>query len=467
MEALKLNKFKAFNDELSIQLDKKNLLLYGENGAGKSSLYESIKVSFYYQKINAQITASTPEEEQQLRADFWSRYNNKITNEDFGIEINGLPYLSFNTEDYQIFMISSEELKVDGAILLKDLVEKFNFSIDNIDELITEEFATLLEEYVNNKLELFNESVKINIEAQENFAFIITDTNKNVSSKTEIKEFFNEAKINTILLLVLLAVVKFSSKADKKKILVLDDFITSLDASNRSFLIKHILESFPDMQILIFTHNISFYNLVMFMINSILNQPNKWLFANIYEISNKHKIYFKNLIERAAHIKNDFTELTIPHTQADIDSIGNRIRKKFEVLLYEYSKLAMIGAVEDSNKIIDRILGGKPVYYNSKDTASDLVDKLQVILNQNISNHLMKTRMQTRINDFNNDGLLNFREIIKELKLYQKITMHPLSHGVLSGMPTFTTREIRKSIDLLQKMEEYLKDMVDSNVSVI
>jgi len=465
MESLKVAKFKAFREELSIQLDKKNLLLYGENGTGKSSLYEAVKVIFYHQEINSKITAATPEDQQQLTSDFWSKYNNQIDNHNFEIEINGSAYLFFNKENYQTFLISLEELKVDGAIRLKDLIEKFNFSIDDIDELVTEEFAILLEEHVNNKLELFNESVKINIEVQDNFAFIITDTNKNVSSKDEIRKFFNEAKINTILLLVLLAVVEFSKKADKKKILVLDDFITSLDASNRSFLIKYILESFQDMQILIFTHNISFYNLVMFMINNILPQSALWIFGNIYEISNLHKIYFKKQIDKVADIKMDFNGLTTPHTQDAIDSIGNRMRKKFEILLYEFSKLTMIGAVEDSRKIIDRILSEKPVYYNSKLTASDLVDKLQSVLNQNIPYNLTG-RLQSKINDFKNDDFSNFCKIVKELKLYQKITLHPLSHGV-AGMPTFTTREIEKSLDLLEKMEEYLGDMVDSNVSVI
>lgn len=465
MESLKLNKFKAFNDELSIQLDKKNLLLYGENGAGKSSLYESIKVSFYYQKINDKITASTPEEEQQLRADFWSRYNNKITNEDFGIELNGVPYNSFGVNDYRAYFISFEELKIEDGIYLKDLIRKFHFPIDDIDALCTPDFIGLLQDEVNSKLELFNEPVKIEIEEQDNYALLISDNNKNITSKTEIKKFFNEAKINAILLLVLLTVVQLSKETGKKNILVLDDFITSLDASNRSFLFKLILEDFQDMQILIFTHNISFYNLAMFMIKNILPQSNEWLFGNIYEINNVHKIYFKKLIEKVEDIKADFIGLNTPHSQAAIDSIGNRMRKKFEILLYEFSKLSMIGAVEDSSKIIDRILTEKPVYYNSKLTASDLVDKLQMVLNQNIPFNLTG-RLQSKINEFKNDDFSNFCKIVKELKLYQKITLHPLSHGV-AGMPTFTVKEIEKSLDLLEKMEEYLKDMVDNNVNAI
>lgn len=466
MESLKLTNFKAFKDELSVQLDKRNLLLYGENGAGKSSLYTAIKVIFYHDKMDSEITASTPEDQQQQKSDYWSKYNNQIDNQNFEIEFNSSPYLQFNSANYQVFMISLEELKFDGTIHLKDLISKFCFPIDNIDELFTIEFITLLQEDVNKKLEIFNESVKINIEPQDDFAFIVTDINKNVSSKDELREYFNEAKINTILLLVLLGVVEFSKKTNKRKVLVLDDFITSLDASNRTFLIKHILNSFQDTQILIFTHNISFYNLAMYMIKSYMSHTDKWLFANLYEIGNSHKIYFKNLTEKVQDIKNNFEGLASPHTQMDIDLIGNKIRKKFEVLLYEFSKLIMIGAVEDSNKIIDRILNEKPVYYNSANTASDLVDKLQMVLNDGNSYNL-KGRLRQKINEFTNNDFPNFRQVIKELKLYQKITLHPLSHGVAAGMTTFTTREIEKSLDLLQKMEDYLRDLVDSNVNVV
>ena len=46
MNSLKVNHFKCFDSQLKLDLfDKKNLLLYGENGAGKSSLFEAIKFS--------------------------------------------------------------------------------------------------------------------------------------------------------------------------------------------------------------------------------------------------------------------------------------------------------------------------------------------------------------------------------------------------------------------------------------
>ena len=125
----------------------------------------------------------------------------------------------------------------------------------------------------------------------------------------------------------------------------------------------------------------------------------------------------------------------------------------------------MIGTVEDSNKIIERIMNGKAAYFNAGYTAVDLIESLERMLQQNNLQNL-QSRLQNKINDYKKHDFDNFQKIIKELKLYQKVTMHPMSHGV-AGMPTFTTKEIKISIELLEKMEDFLKNIVDGNVSAV
>lgn len=467
MNKLKLVKFKAFEGEVVLPLDdKKNLLLYGENGAGKSSIYEAIKVVFFKNKIESQISANTPEDLQQLTNELWSSFNNKIDNTDFGIEVNDTDYKAFHTGDHQVFMISIEELVVDNSVNLKSLLSRFYFSIDEAAiETLCRDYHSNIQTEVNNALVDFKETVKIEIDEEDSFNIKIVDSKKNIQSKFEIKKYFNEAKLNLIILLILLNAITIFKDGAKSKVLVLDDFITSLDSSNRTFLIKYIFDKFGDTQLFILTHNISFYNLIMYVIGSIDSTMDKWTFSNLYEINNTHKVYIKSEIERVQTIKHDFVALPANPLAADIDSIGNRIRKKFEVLLYEYSKLLMIGSVEDSSKILDRITQGKPAYYKEKNTASDLIDEIEVVLNENNSNNLTQ-RLQTKINNYKNPQFANFQKILKELKLYQKVTMHPMSHGV-AGMPTFTIKEIEKSIELLKKMEDYLKEMVNSNVAVV
>ncbi|MDB5117707.1 MAG: hypothetical protein JWQ79_3199 [Mucilaginibacter sp.] len=463
MDKLKIAKFKAFEDEIIIPLEnKKNLLLYGENGAGKSSIYQALKIVFYKNKIDLHLTASTPEDLEQLRNEFWSSYNNKKANSNFEIQVNDTDYLSFNIASYQTFMISSEELVIGDKINLRELLSGFLFAISDIHSFCNTHYNQI-QESVNHALSDFKENVKIEIDEEDDFTIKILDPIKNIERKSDFKKYFNEAKLNLIIILISLNAIEISKDQSKSKILVLDDFITSLDSSNRIFIIKYIFEKFQDTQVLIFTHNISFYNLIMYIVNDIDSTSTRWAFSNLFEINNYHKIYIKSGIEKVQLIKNDFDGLTA--TNVEIEMIGNRIRKKFEILLYEYSKLLMIGTVEDSKKILDRITLGKPCYYTNHKTASDLIDIIEQILLENNQNNLTG-RLQDKINSFKNAEFGNFQKILKELKLYQKVTMHPMSHGII-GMPTFTIKEIEIAIDLLEKMEKFLKDMVDSNVAVV
>ena len=46
IQSLKINNFKFFRDENPIEFNDNNLLLYGENGSGKSSIYWSLYTLF-------------------------------------------------------------------------------------------------------------------------------------------------------------------------------------------------------------------------------------------------------------------------------------------------------------------------------------------------------------------------------------------------------------------------------------
>lgn len=465
MNKLKLNKFKAFEDTLTIPLDsRKNLLLYGENGAGKSSIYEALKVIFFKARLESQLSALTPEDLEQKRNELWSSYDNKITSQAFKLEINDTDHLTFDRTPYQVFLISIEELSIGDRISLQSLLETFFFDIPDIPGFCGREFQRI-QDLVNAALTTFQETVQIEIDNEDAFTLKIIDPRKHIETKNGIRKYFNEAKLNIILLLVLLNAIDVSKDTARHKVLVLDDFITSLDASNRTFLIKYIFDKFQDSQVLILTHNVSFYNLIMFMVRVVFNNYEHWAFANLYEINNAHKIYIKSEIELSKKIRDDYEALSLPHASTDIENIGNRIRKKFEVLLYEYSKLLMIGSVEDSKKILERLTEGKPAYFKGKKTASDLIDIIEATL-ADPNDFNIKSRLQAHIDGYKLADFANFRTILKELRLYQKVTMHPMSHGV-DGINTFTTKEIANSINLLEKMEGYLKDIVNTDVAIV
>jgi len=462
MNKLKIDKFKAFSEVVSLSLDgRKNLLLYGENGSGKSSIYEALKIIFFRECLQSHIKGNTQEEKEQLLRDFWSTYNNKITNQDFSILIDDVKHSEFDVSNYQVYMLSAEELPLRTKIDFKALLKKNYLGIQDVDKFCNDNFK-LIEAEVNLALEFFKEKIQIVIEQQDSFVVKVIDQNRCISRNDELTRYFNEAKLNLIIILLILNSALKSRDIAKRGVLVLDDIISSLDASNRTFLFKYVLENFQNTQLLLFTHNVSFYNLVQYMINEIYKAANSWTFGNVFEIDNHHRVYLNSEVESVSTISTAFVELGQNPNQIAIDAIGNRARKRFEVMLYEYSKLVLIGGVEDSNKILDRILSSKSVYYKDKNTASDLIDEIHQLLTGENHNNLVD-RLLKKIETYRREDFQAFKAVIRNLRLYQKVTMHPMSHGV-EGLTPYTIKEIKNSIELLRKMETYLNSLVNTNV---
>lgn len=51
IDRLNLEHFKAFKEPAELVAGGKNVLIYGENGAGKSSLYQALKIIFHRKRI--------------------------------------------------------------------------------------------------------------------------------------------------------------------------------------------------------------------------------------------------------------------------------------------------------------------------------------------------------------------------------------------------------------------------------
>ena len=79
---LKLEHFKAFREPAELVLDGKNVLVYGENGAGKSSLYQALKIIFHRKWIfDSQIapTVTDPLDRRNAEKDVLEQYNYQLT----------------------------------------------------------------------------------------------------------------------------------------------------------------------------------------------------------------------------------------------------------------------------------------------------------------------------------------------------------------------------------------------------
>ncbi|WP_420572479.1 AAA family ATPase [Kordia sp.] len=459
MNKFQLKYFKAFKNELTIELDNKNLLVYGENGAGKSSLYEAFKIVFFKKQLALQIPkASTPEEQEQFDNTFWSTYNNNSTSRDFEILIEDTHYKDFDKEAYQPFLISIEEIELSNEIRLDKLLENFFFNIPNVQAFCEAHFTEIALK-VNNSLKEFKEAITIEIDQEDDYTLLIKDDTRNIETKKELKKFFNEAKLNLVILLLLFNTIKYLIEDTKKCFLLLDDFITSLDVANRTYLMNYIVSEFSDFQILILTHNVNFFNLIKHIVSDIHKESARWNYGNMYEFDGDNKFYIKKFKEPVKEIHNFYKK-----NPDKIEEVGNKIRKRFEILLYEFSKLLMIGAVEDNKKILERILFQKNRYHKQSKNTSDLVDELHTILYSD-NKYNLEDRLKKKILEYQKDDFKNIRYTLTKLKLYQKTTMHPMSHGTL-GQTTFSVKEIENSLTLLEKLEKQLKDLVDKDVTI-
>lgn len=254
------------------------------------------------------------------------------------------------------------------------------------------------------------------------------------------------------------------SDGKKNNILVLDDIITSLDATNRAFVLRFLFDSVKkqeSLQLFLLTHNVSFYNLIKYYINNYLAEGewNNWIFYNLYNFGEQHKIYSQD-VDTSEKIKTDFNK-----SNESIDIIGNRIRRLFEIRVHELAKIIISGGLEECKYILDRIVRGDPVYYKDEKDVYDLVkvieDKAKVTV---FTREKLSKEILTTIEEYKSDQTLtNIKEILKHMTLFQKISLHPTSHGTLDLTPV-SAKEIKESIQLLEKMEKCLNSLRDKNV---
>lgn len=476
MDVLELKDFKA-HGKLKINFINKNFLLYGDNGAGKSSIYEALKIVFYKNKIEPiRIATEAPEQYREKLNEFYREYNKRHSTNNFKIHINANELEDFPRDQYKVYMIDLSSTNFDRFIRLDELLDKVNFDLPHNKTFKYKK----IEQKANDFLKFCREDIKIKVDKDENYIIKITDKSRKLLGEKDIKIFFNEAKLNLVIFALLFSAIEVYKNIDRKNILILDDFITSLDMSNRTFLMKYILDTFEDFQICIFTHNVYFYNLIMYLVNDIYRRSGLWQFANLYEKGNKHTSYItpsnKKKLELATLESNW-------NTSRNGKDIGNQIRQKFEILLYEFSKILMVGGVEESNDILEAVINNQ-VYLDSQGKgccklSSEIEEKITSLISSlarvDASTRPDKpaakcqileiaiTQISALFESYRIHEMPQIKEIMNNLKLYRKVSMHPLSHGRF-GESSFSEKEINSSIKLLKKLEQNIFDLRNARV---
>ena len=317
-----IKNFRAFHGKYQIDLDKtgQNLLVYGENGSGKSSLYKALQLFLesgeknhpFKKHQNIFVKNNDGHIKLHLRAN--SRASERI--------YEWSKTITDETSDPQIIEASKAKGFLDYRNLLEthyvhreeDDVNIFKLLMDNLlrntvnrltNQPLGEEWTTLEElprprrnakvriAELKAQIETFNNGLASRLEELEaktseilskfgydvSLKFIFDHITYNCDEKTldnqEIllkveffKEnidlhhlFLNEAKLSAIAIAIYLSSVLLQPESDLK-ILALDDVLIGLDMSNRLPVLDILAEEFSCYQIILTTYDKAWYEIV-------------------------------------------------------------------------------------------------------------------------------------------------------------------------------------------------------------
>ena len=469
MNSIKISSFKGFAESITLETQGKNVLLYGENGSGKSSLYEAIRMFFYKEILvkNVIKEGQAAEVREAEIENYLNTFNNIVKNTPFSITVNNLEVGDTAFSNYRCFMLSNLEIDIPMSISVERFLETHYLGILDTSAFLKAKGTELLQNVNNCIRDVFKENFMLEF-ADTYYTLRVHDTIRGHRVEKNYRRYFNEAKLHLIVLLLFFETIKLIKDDSLKNILVLDDIVTSLDATNRIFLVNYIMDSFEDMQKIVMTHNVSFFNLFHFKIGQGLDDiEDNWLELNIYESNGDCKYYqYKGLLTAA-----QISERRKPGAVAPLndEDAGNLIRRRFEAVMYEYAKLVQIDAFEESGIVLSRLIDkGKNIYIYRKNKneiydSNDLLDVIRQIIAGGNSDNQKIADITNEISKYiNTTTMPEIKKTLKTLKMFQKVVMHQLSHGT-EAMQTFSAKEIEESLALLSKFEILVKKFKDGN----
>ena len=444
-----------FHHNLSFDISKKNCLIYGENGTGKSSIYKALYSNFYLYKdtkiVNNQIDIKEKfghrdfltenlEVNVDLTNNLLHRENNSLDNSE--LLLNQTIYFADEKVFHKIvqndfYEVINNELGKHFPLLLElDTIYRdvrtgvIRSTINEHEDLVRErkEADKIFQEEVickipldeiNNILRTLNENFEIEFEViNSDIKFDIKKfispkiaiKIKNIEDKGDFKNHFNEAKLKLISIAIYFALAKkYKTEDSDLKLLVLDDFLTSLDMSNRKLIIQYILENFGDYQKIILTHNIQFYNLIVKLLK-MREEENNWDIKNIF--IRKVENSFESIMydKETDYIKEAEDYLH----ENKLNEAGIFLRKEFERVVEELRQKNEVGAKEKLSSIIEQVL--------KRDSTDINIKKMQ--------------------------------KVLKETKFYQESVLHSTAHNDIDR--ELYTKELNGAIVILKQLNKFL-----------
>lgn len=480
MRKLYLKNFRAFRDDFTVELKglQEHALLYGENGAGKSSLYEALKIIFFYERLDKEIIADAVDEaDEERRRRQWRQRNicKMSAVADFKIQLDNTDYgTDLDVSHYKVCMLSNGEIPIGDKISVKKLLKDAYITGLKVDAILNDEYnRDFLIDYVNESLKTdFFETIEVSYDQTDEFNLTLKDLSRNdLEETTQLLRCFNEAKIKLVSLLIMLSAAElvFSPyNGNNTYLLILDDIINSLDIANRDLLVRHIFKRFPDEKYckFVMTHNVSYYNLWHFYVNDFQRKThNKWYFASLYVSADSSHKLFDYEEDKVDNIEKDYK------AAPNDPMIGNRLRQHFERLLYETARIAQVGPFNESGTLIANLVRKKNAFIYAPGKGDpknvyDMVDEIQEKIRYTTKDKVKK-ELKVILDKYNAANYYwKLLDIVDNVKLYQKVVLHQSSHGHM-GSSTFSNKEITATIALLRQMEKVVNENKDKDVYTI
>tara|TARA_R110002111_G_scaffold131077_1_gene196028 strand:+ start:3083 stop:4630 length:1548 start_codon:yes stop_codon:yes gene_type:complete len=466
---IEINNFRAFYGRHTISLDKdgKNLMVYGENGSGKSSFYLALKTFFESAvkpvdlKSLENIFVSTAQKD-TASLKFIVKQNDKASSSttiDIDVTNNEI------TGNEKLLIADANKIKgfFDYKSLLKThLVETknvnlFDLLITNIlseqenrftTKQIGQEWDSIiydsheLRQGVNVRNRLQTNIANFNLGIVDKLKAIETDTNTFIQSfgyniniklnyigisyhgRRDIRDrsidveidffkkpiaqhqhFLNEARLSALAISLYLATVKSNPSKGVLKTLVLDDLLIGLDMSNRLPLLDIIKNHFQDdFQIIMTTYDKVWFELVKNYFGA-----DKWKYVDIFSKKLKDDDFEIPIIKQNI----DYIEQAEHYLkEKDFKASAVYVRSEFEKLVNSFC---------DKNNLLVKYK------INAKELKSD--DFWKAI------------KTQTNID----------ASLIKEVETCRGTVMNPFSHHDLTK-PVFEA-ELKKSIEVVKKLK--------------
>ncbi len=519
-----------FIEKLSLNLNSRNCLIYGENGSGKSSLFEAIYSVFYHTKrvdrsikisdafknrnhkveelkvkvffddkqeiirINEEVENTDILPTSSLKLNHFKTYKamvlctneksfNRLIKENFYIAIKQtlfehFPEISLLSNNYREF----EDLDIIKNKVTEIIEKKENRKKKDIDNF---EFKlrVKLEEELKSKNSIFRMYFETQIPIDKISNILKEEFKENISISFDIKDayfenidklvfvspfirikindlehedklyiHYNEAKLKLISIAIYFAIAKKYEDEKGFNLLVLDDFITSLDMSNRKLIVQYILKDFKDYQKIILTHNIQFFNIFNKLINHN-EQKDEWLLKTLFNFENRAciKDESSNYLEKA--------ESYLSTQSYDLQASGIYLRKEFESICEEFEQLLNLGQKESLQNIINTLKNSGEYFVDSHQKIKQFISHFEATKKNNcISSDKKLEIIDEKIKKFNQIKLdKGFYNILNEAQFYKNILLNTAAHN--DSEADIFKKEVESTIALLKFLRNKLNKL--------